>query len=228
MNQPAKVANPFRGQLSRENVVHTDRSYPNFFQIHAPSVSKPPPIYYQLQNTDCAKIFANAKQLANFNRQFLLDLRRAYGGPGQWELVSPVFRDSGNWRRINPLRNGHDDPASGTSALSTYTATMDNASKLEDDPFRPSSAIEDVDKGPRQMLEVFLKSAPFLKVRGSSAGNIHLNDGMITLFLLDETPVNLCDRPDSTVLSSGTLVSKGVIISFDLLDHTRACYVGIW
>lgn len=42
---------------------------------------------------------------------------------------------------------------------------MDNASKLEGDPFRPSAAVEDVDKGPRQMLEVFLKSAPFLKVR---------------------------------------------------------------
>lgn len=46
---------------------------------------------------------------------------------------------------------------------------MDNASKLEGDPFRPSPVVEDVDKGPRQMLEVFLKSAPFLKVRLSTA-----------------------------------------------------------
>lgn len=110
------------------------------------------------------------KQLANFNRQFLVDLRRAYGEPdpsGHDGMVSPVFRDSGEWKRVTGGRDDHK-VAAATAAAAAAAAAASNR-LLDDDPFKPPAA-PDVDRGPRQMLEVFLKSAPFLKVIISLVG----------------------------------------------------------
>lgn len=130
------------------------------------SSSRTPPPPWGDDTTDCTQIFANAKQLANFNRQFLVDLRKAYGGPRtlalEEGLVSPVFRDSGDWGGRRLLGADDQQHYVASTALSTYgRIAADN--KLDDDPFKAPTAA-DADKGPRQMLEVFLKSAPFLKV----------------------------------------------------------------
>lgn len=112
---------------------------------------------------DCTLIFANVKQLANFNRQFLVDLRKAYGEPnppGHDSMVSPVYRDSGEWKRVT---GGRDDAVAAAAAAVAAAAAAASNRLLEEDPFKPPTA-PDVDRGPRQMLEVFLKSAPFLKV----------------------------------------------------------------
>lgn len=83
-----------------------------------------------------------------------------------------MFRDSGNWRRITGGSEKGDlndglGVVSGTTAVLSTSSSFAQASvdsKLAGDPFkRPTPA--DADEGPRQMLEVFLKSAPFLKVR---------------------------------------------------------------
>ena len=75
-------------------------------------------------------------------------------------MVSPVFRDSGDWKRVTA---GGDDTVAAAAAAAAAAATAANNRLLDDDPFKPATA-PDVDRGPRQMLEVFLKSAPFLKV----------------------------------------------------------------
>lgn len=76
--------------------------------------------------------------------------------------MSPVFRDSGDWSGRRLLGADDQQHYVASTALSTYGRIAADK-KLDDDPFKAPTAA-DADKGPRQMLEVFLKSAPFLKV----------------------------------------------------------------
>ncbi|CBN80121.1 pleckstrin homology (PH) domain-containing protein [Ectocarpus siliculosus] len=106
---------------------------------------------------DCKEIFANTLELAHFNRQFLLDLRKAHGGPfvpGSVGVVSPVSTSTecNEWRKVT---------SAGRDCL-----------EGEDigDPLRPTSPNIS-EKGPRQMLQVFLKSAPFLKMYSEYVNN---------------------------------------------------------
>ncbi|CAM9092140.1 unnamed protein product, partial [Ectocarpus sp. 4 AP-2014] len=106
---------------------------------------------------DCKEIFANTLELAHFNRQFLLDLRKAHGGPfvpGSVGVVSPVSTSTecNEWRKVTSA--GRDCLEGGDVG----------------DPFRPTRPNTS-EKGPRQMLQVFLKSAPFLKMYSEYVNN---------------------------------------------------------
>lgn len=97
-----------------------------------------------------------------------MDLRRAYGAgdlSGHDKVVSPVFRDSGDWKTVT---GGGEDRMAAAAAEAAEATAAASSRLLDDDPFKPATAA-DVDRGPRQMLEVFLKSAPFLKVRSFAA-----------------------------------------------------------
>ncbi|CAM9782180.1 unnamed protein product [Pylaiella littoralis] len=99
---------------------------------------------------DCDKIFANTLQLTRFHRQFLLDLSKAHGGSFVQDKVG----------FISPVSNG-DDWRKVTTAGRDSLRVVDNDMDRDNvDPFVQSAQ----DSGLRQMLEVFLKSAPFLKM----------------------------------------------------------------
>ncbi|CAN0181401.1 unnamed protein product, partial [Scytosiphon promiscuus] len=122
---------------------------------------------------DCNNIFGNILQLAHFNRQFLHDLQKAHGGPfetGGVGAISPVSSE-GWWRKVTAGREGMEiDSGHG-------------------DPFKARSR-HGSEKGPRQMLEVFLKSAPFLKMYSEYVNNFDSAQDTLTRLETDNLSFN--------------------------------------